>query len=400
MSQAVELLNQLQANVEQRTDELKTLAEAALKEGKDAGALSAQTAAKVDQLMAERNTDRQKLNALQVQLGEAEKAYAALPGSGAAPAAKSLGQRFIEADGVKAALASMASGMTKTVSAPIQAAITSEAASAGSLIDPHRVGLVAPQVQRLTIRDLLPWGRTDSNSLEYVREKVFTNAAATVAENTLKPESNLTFEPDAAPVVTIAHWVLATKQVLADAKMLASYINARLIYGLKLAEEKELLSGSGVGLNIKGLLTQAQAYANPGATVANETALDRLRLAMLQVELADVSPDGVVLNPIDWTTIELLKDTSNKYLMADPFGQMVPRLWSLPVVATKAMTQDNFLVGGFREGAQGWDREDANIQVSTEDGDNFRKNMVTIRCEERVGLTVYRPQAFVKGTFS
>ena len=39
------------------------------------------------------------------------------------------------------------------------------------------------------------------------------------------------------------------------------------------------------------------------------------------------------------------------------------------------------------------------VTVSTEDRDNFVKNMVTILCEERVGLSVYRPEAFVKGDF-
>ena len=70
------------------------------------------------------------------------------------------------------------------------------------------------------------------------------------------------------------------------------------------------------------------------------------------------------------------------------------------VVDTQAMTIDKFLVGTFRLGAQVFDREDANVEVSTEDADNFTKNLVTIRCEERLALAVYRPEAFVKGDFS
>jgi len=75
-------------------------------------------------------------------------------------------------------------------------------------------------------------------------------------------------------------------------------------------------------------------------------------------------------------------------------------LWGLPVVATQSMDAGDFLTGAFRMGAQGWDREDATVTVSTEDRDNFIKNMVTILCEERVALTVYRPEAFVKGDFT
>ena len=55
--------------------------------------------------------------------------------------------------------------------------------------------------------------------------------------------------------------------------------------------------------------------------------------------------------------------------------------------------------GAFNLAAQVFDREDANVQVSTEDGDNFTKNMVTIRAEERVALAVFRPQSFIYGAF-
>ncbi|PSJ20014.1 phage major capsid protein, partial [Halomonas sp. ND22Bw] len=82
-----------------------------------------------------------------------------------------------------------------------------------------------------------------------------------------KPESDITFELDSENVATIAHWIQASRQVLADAGMLQSYIDGRLRYGLKLKEEAQLLKGSGVGLNINGLFTQASQYANPGVTV-------------------------------------------------------------------------------------------------------------------------------------
>ena len=42
----------------------------------------------------------------------------------------------------------------------------------------------------------------------------------------------------------------------------------------------------------------------------------------------------------------------------------------------------------------------AAIELSREDSDNFRRNMVTILTEERLALTVYRPQALIKGTFT
>jgi len=129
----------------------------------------------------------------------------------------------------------------------------SGAASAGALIQPQvNPGILMPGLRRLTIRDLLAQGRISSNSLEYVRENVFINSAAPVAEGNLKPESNLTFTKETATVKTIAHWIQASRQVMDDAPMLESYVNNRLLFGLALVEEGKMLNGDGTGDNLLG----------------------------------------------------------------------------------------------------------------------------------------------------
>lgn len=388
-------IESINASLKKVNDQLKAHAEQAQKEIKAHAQLSEETKTAVDKLLISQGE-------LQARLQAAEQLVAKLEqGGGSVDIPKSMGEHFIEAEGFEAFAQRASGGAKLSFSTSIKAAITSLDTSAGDLIVPQRLGMLQPVTQRLFLRDLLSWGRTTSNSLEYVRESGFTNNADVVSENPSnpKPESDLTFELDSAPVATVAHWVRASRQVLADAAMLASYIDGRLRYGLKLKEEAQLLKGSGVGLNINGIYTQATAYANPGVTVQNETGIDRLRIALLQVTLAEYEADGMVLSPIDWATIELTKTTDDAYLFANPRGLSVPGLWGRPVVATPAMDAGDFLVGSFQQGAQGWDREDVSVTVSTEDRDNFVKNMVTLLCEERVGLTVYRPEAFVKGEF-
>ena len=130
------------------------------------------------------------------------------------------------------------------------------------------------------------------------------------------------------------------------------------------------------------------------------TRIDRLRLAMLQVALAEYAADGIALHPVDWAAIELTKDSQNQYLIANPRAIAGPTLWGLPVAATQAFNAGEYTVGAWQQGAQGWDREDAKLIVSLEDRDNVIKNMVTMLVEERLSLTVYRPESFVKGTFA
>lgn len=270
--------------------------------------------------------------------------------------------------------------------------------SAGtSLVPGARVpGIVAPPNRNFTIRDLLAPGQTSASSVEYVKETGFTNNARPVTETTTKPKSDITFNMVTTPVRTLAHIFKASRQILDDAPGLASYINARGTYGLKHVEETQLLTGNGTGQNLNGLVPQATAFA-PAFNATDEQAIDRVRLALLQVVLAEYPASGIVLNPIDWARIELTKDGDKRYIVGNALSPIGPTLWNLPVVQTQAMTASEFLVGAFNLGAQIFDRMGVEVLMSSENESDFVNNMLTIRIEERLALAVYRPEAFVAG---
>lgn len=276
-----------------------------------------------------------------------------------------------------------------------QKAIVTANTGAGIIADRQPGVLMIPQ-RPLAIRDLVAPGRTNSNLITYMKETLFTNNAAPVAEGARKPESTMTLAQSTAPVVKLAHFMKASTEILDDFPALQSLINERLTYGLKLVEDNQLLNGSGVGNNLNGIYTQATAYAAP-LTVAGETRIDRLRLALLQSELALLPSDGIVLHPSDWAAIELLKDTQGHYLIGNPQGSMAATLWRRPVVETQAMALGKFLVGAFRTAAQIFDRTTASMTIATENEDDFVTNLVTMLIEERLALVVSRPQAFIKG---
>lgn len=309
---------------------------------------------------------------------------------------KSAGQLFIESDTLKDFVKRGGKGHSDAFELK---AITSGAISGGAGIWSDRLpGVVEEPLRPLTIRDLLDVGTTSSNLIEWIKENVFTNNADVVSEGGQKPESGITYEREDVPVRTIAHWIHATRQVLADFPQLQTLINGRLSYGLKIVEENQILLGDGTGNNLLGLIPQATSY-NTSLTRANDTMIDVIRHAILQVRLAFYPASGIVLTPSDWHNIELTKDNENRYLMANPQGSLPAMLWGRPVVESDGMPNDQFLVGAFRMAATLFDREQATIAVSTEDRDNFIKNMVTILCEERLALAVARPAAFVHGSF-
>jgi len=281
--------------------------------------------------------------------------------------------------------------------------ITSSTSGTGGVgvgIQPTRVpGIITDPERQFTIRDLIMPGRTGSNAIEFVQETGFQNMAAPQAgEGALKAQSDLSFGLVTTTVKTIAHWFRASKQVLSDIPLLQSYINGRAIYGLKYKEEEQILAGDGTGQNLLGLIPQATAF-NEALRKAGDTKIDTLRRAILQVRVAEYRASAIALNPVDWADIELTKDSTGSYIWVNVQEGGVQRLWKLPVVDSNAVPEGEFLVGAMNIAAQVFDREDAAVEVSTEDGDNFRTNMVTIRAEERLALAVYRPESFVHGEF-
>ena len=313
------------------------------------------------------------------------------------------GELLIKSDAFK----EMQAGRSKYARIEMKAAIVNATGQNQPLVADMRVpGIIANPNRVLTIRDVLPVGRTGSNLVQFTRENVFTNSAGpqydatspASTENVTKPESGITFTLANAAVVTLAHFIPVSRQVLDDAPQLESYVNSRLAYGLKLEEEDQLLNGNGTSGNISGLLASGNFTAyNRAAT--GDTNIDTLRKAITQGELSEYVVDTIVINPADWESIELTKATDGQYVVGNPMNAMAAQLWGKRIVPTNSIASGTFLVGAFQMGAQIWDRMDAAVQISYEDGDNFKKNMATLLAEERLALTVYRPAAFISGSF-
>ncbi|EEO7019447.1 phage major capsid protein [Salmonella enterica subsp. enterica serovar Virchow] len=398
MSEVNEILKKVTASIEEATDKFNARAEDALKEAKKSGKLSEETKAAVDKMASEFNALREAEKTLKAAIGELEQHVAQMPLANAKHIVETVGQQVISAEALKTFSASVEGG--KRVSIPVNAALISSGVAEG-VVEPQRLpGIDTAPKQRLFIRDLIAPGRTSSSAIFWVQQTGFTNKAAVVAENTTKPYSDIAFATKITPVTTIAHMFKASKQILDDFAQLQSTVDAEMRYGLKYVEEQEILFGDGTGVHLHGIVPQASAFSAE-FKVEQQNGIDDLRLAMLQAQLARFPASGHVLHFIDWAKIELTKDTLGRYILANPSGLTGPTLWGLPVVATEAAAfKGKFLTGAFNAGAQIFDREDANVVISTENADDFEKNMISIRCEERLALAVKRPEAFIYGSFT
>lgn len=246
--------------------------------------------------------------------------------------------------------------------------------------------------RRLFLRDLLMPGKTDQAAVEFPVENTFTNNAGSQdGQNTSFSESGATFNLSFTPCETIGHFVTVSKQVLDDSQALNVYLNNTLMYGLRLQEEDQILNGDGTSGTLNGLLKSGNFTAYNRAPGSPDTDTDRqtARRALTQIELADYSPNGIVLNPINWESISLL-------LNVEPTEY---KLFGIPVAVTNSIASGTFLTGDFERSAVLFDREEASIEVAHHHDVNFQKGMVTLLASSRVSLVVTNPLGLVSGSF-
>lgn len=317
---------------------------------------------------------------------------------------KSAGEQFIESDIVtKSSPDSVIRGTgvpVKSFHSKDMTSGTTGNGNGGLLVQPQRAGNWVDDIeQKLAIRDLLTIAPTTSNAVEFVRVLGMVNNAAYRPEGTAAAQSELSFDLKTAMVKNIAHWMPASREILNDVPALRAFIDNKLIYGIKAKEDAELLYGTGVSNNITGLMVDAdvQVFDRYGA---GDTKIDILRRALTDVAMTEYSSTGIIMNPMDFEDIELMKGSDAHYIWLSIPSPSGPQMFRLPIVEAKAMVQGDFLTGAFRQGATLYDREQASIRFSESHEDFFTKGMVAILAEERLALAIERPQAFVRGKFT
>jgi HK97 family phage major capsid protein len=269
----------------------------------------------------------------------------------------------------------------------------------GNTFSDRKPGIVGGAFRVFTIEDLLTTIPASSNAIDWVQENVFTNNAAERAEGVAKPETNITFAPRSTPVTTVAHWLKISRQLAMDNAALAAYINLRMIYGVNLRVEQQLIAGNGVVPNLSGL-TNSGNFTAHGYNAAGLTALglannrfDLIGKMIGDCAGADYPADAILVNTADWWTMRLAKDSQGRYILGDPGSSVPPSLFGLPVVASNAMTADTVLVGSLQQAATLHDRESVGVELFEQDENNVQLNLITIRAERRLALTVERPAA-------
>lgn len=400
-------MEQVELKLTELSTEMKSFAGKAQEEIKNLGQVTTETKSALDAI-------RTQMTAMQTQLDAVDAKTAQRHVAGTER--KSLGQMIVEApDFVEAHSAGFIGRKPvnialKSSAFPMERKDVTEtllgSATSGVLVQQRLPGVFPMAQQALRIRDLMRVvPQTTGNSFDFVYQDTRTNAASPQVEGNAKSESNLKWSTTSGSIRTIAHFVDVSRQALSDIPWLRSTIDNELVYGLKVKEEAEILSGDNSGVHLNGIITQATAF-DTGLLTATDgwEYLDILRFAKLQARIAGkatYAPSAFVLSPTDLAKIEQCKDTTGHYIVGDPkTGTAVNLIWGLPVVESDSIATGTFLVGAFDTAAQLIDRQAVSVEISYEHSTNFTSNMATVLCEERIGLAVMIPTAFITGSFN
>jgi len=329
---------------------------------------------------------------------------------------KSIGDAFVKSDGYKRL---RARGLTGNwTSGPVEfggksfgtkltdsgLSVESITGAGGALpLAPQVAPMVTPVEEPTSIADLFGQGTATQNSIVYLEETTTqtllgqqpysgqSSAAVTTAEGAAKPPVFVDFTKRSVSIEKIAAFLPISDEMLEDEPQIASYINSRLAVFVRQAEEAYLMNkllGSGIAVST-GSLVQA-----------SPNTFDNIAAAILTVQTgAGMDPDAVVIHPVDFWKMATSKDATNgQYFSGGPYAGPSRNPWGVRVVVTREAMLGAPLVGAFRDAATLWRKGGLSVEASNSHSDYFRKNLTALRAEERLGLTVLRPKAFVKAT--
>jgi HK97 family phage major capsid protein len=107
------------------------------------------------------------------------------------------------------------------------------------------------------------------------------------------------------------------------------------------------------------------------------------------------------VNPADWGAMERTREGAGTgmYLYGMPGVAAGVNPFGVRIVLSNNVAAGSFIIGAFNAATMLYNRQGAVVEMGYVN-DDFVKNLVTIRAEERAGLAVERPSLVYYGSFS
>lgn len=265
-------------------------------------------------------------------------------------------------------------------------------------------GVISPIRQReLRYLANVSVGQTTGNQVYWIEEKDEQGTPIMLGEGDTKTQLSVRYEEATMSVKKIAVYGKVTTEMMADLPQLISYIENNLMKRMDIVVENQLLTGNGLGDNLKGAKTYATAFTGGSSAlkIDNANEYDVLSALSLQCQEANGMPNAVFVHPQTLTLMKTLKSTlDGQYLYprwADADGLLID---GLRVIPSLAVTVDEF-IGGDLSVLNVLFREELALQIGL-DGNDFINNKKTMLVEKRLAqyVSANDTAVLIKGTFA
>lgn len=259
-------------------------------------------------------------------------------------------------------------------------------------------GMVDARKPRTRVRQLLSTGLMSEKLLAYP-QYTGSEGGANYQVNEGDKKATADFDWKMVPLLpkTIAVTVDVSKQSMMDIAWLSGFLADHMQRMVLDKEDGEILNGAGGANALHGILPQAQTYVPTDAEF--DEMYDFLVDAEAQLEEDFYYATGILLNPRAYAKLLVRKTSDGAYnhpgLVFGGTQRDLLTFNGIPIYKSSAIAKETGVIGDWQT-ASLLIREGLSFDISYENKDNFEKNMVTLRMEERVALALYEPNAFIK----
>lgn len=259
----------------------------------------------------------------------------------------------------------------------------------------------------LYVGDLFAQGNTDSAAVAWLEDSAVEGGAGPTAQGAKKnnihfinPKTNIEALKKITGILTFSD------EMLEDHAWLASHVNQRGVYRIAVAEEEQILNGSGQNGQFLGVLQKPGILTKEIANTATVQQFGEgiLNGAMSVLQESGFPADAIVINPEDYAAQRLAKDSNGQYFGGGAFTgaygngqvQVVPSLWGLNTVISPRIVKGTALVGAFKAGGMLVRKGGVRIEATNSHAELFVSDVTVVRMEIRELLTITQPKAFCK----
>lgn len=254
--------------------------------------------------------------------------------------------------------------------------------------------------RQVHLRDLLRSSTIEQNGVfKFAKKTGGEGAAAIQTEGASKAQVDYDFTISEVTPKTIAAYSKISKQMLSRLTWLQSFVSTQMVQDLLNVEDTLLYDYAGTGA-FAGLYESASTYTPSGTVVTASNRWDKLANAIAQLKALRFAPSAILVNPIDEMELLINKESGAGYSHPSLLTGQRISIAGVPVIATDIVTANTFHVADFNKAAELLFEDNIMTEFAYEDGDNFTKNLVTVRVEESIALPIYFANAMLKGSFA